>query len=353
MPMKLSFHVLRNYPSAPYILRIVVAAAMFLLSSCGGGSNGDQPSLPETPTKGKVLLTQPLVEDIRNHAQSAYQQDIISSDNLDKAALRFYHLQPNIVWNQVTSQPMGLLTAFFPDEISARTQVSVDPASLEATGMQAAGNTVAFVNNAETTLSLDPLLSPMTFEYRWPINAAPFQWRDAMSLQMAIELKVPTAEFASNVAGYVQTVALLRDVRSGKFVWHVQSAYDSRPSHTLSDFLVIDGCSQCSGVPIIGALVNQESKYLSLCSSSATLASKSFSEFKKYSFLVSDTQFRLALQQLKRDFPVQMATHSLDPFDYQLFEVAVLNEIVRSAPGRALLASTFRNLTVSSVLQCQ
>lgn len=67
---------------------------------------------------------------------------------------------------------------------------------------------------------------------------------------------------------------------------------------------------------------------------------------------MSAEQWAAVIARLKHDFPSQTSMLSDRPADYQLFEVAVLNEIANAASGTALLVTVFDSLTVSMGRAC-
>jgi hypothetical protein len=329
---------------------LAMLVALALLPSCGGGGgsggSGPTPSAPGVT----VVFAQSRLDSLAGIVQSAGKADIVSFDNLNRSVVRIYHLAPGVLWNQPTAQSLTALTTVMPSgDISAQ-QVSVDPQRADATAIQIDGAQMAFVNNAETTARVEPLIAPVTYEHRWGLDVAPFPWRDNASVNLSLNLKVPTVRLAAGNVGYAQTVLLLRDAVSGKFIFHVESLFDSRPD--APQVVQIDGCQECSGLLIVGGPLLNSGSFVSVCPGSAAFTSIAFSEHRRFAYAVSAEQWAAVIARLKHDFPGQSAMLSDRPADYQLFEVAVLNEIAHAASGAALLATVFDSLTVSIGRAC-
>lgn len=206
---------------------LVMFTALALLSSCGGGGGSSSPA-PSAPIV-TVVFVQSQLDSLAGIVQSAGKTDIVSYDNLNRSVVRIYHLAPSVVWNQPTMQSLTALTTVVPTGDISTKQLSVDPRRADATAIQIEGPQMAFVNNAEITPRVEPVIAPITYEHRWGLDVAPFPWRDTGSVNLSLNLKVPTVRLTAGNVGYAQTVLLLRDSVSGKFIFHVESLFDSRP----------------------------------------------------------------------------------------------------------------------------
>lgn len=326
------------------------AACCFYLSACGGGSGSSSES-PLPISEKTVLFSQGSLDAVAGEVQSAGKTDIVSFANLNRPVVRIYHLAPDVMWNQPTSQSLAPLTTITPTGNVLDKQISVDPQRADATAVQVEGPQIAFINNAEITPRVDPVISPIDYEYRWVLDSAPFPWRNGSALTLSLNLKVPVVRLAPGNIAYTQTVLLVRDSLSGKFIFHVATLFDSRSDLTFGTLL--DGCQECSGLLIVAGPANNSGDIFSVCPGSAVFTSTAFSDNRKFSYAVTADQWTAVIARLKRDFPDQTSAMSGSPSDYQVFEVAMLNEISKSAPGAALLTTSFDGLTVSMGRSCE
>jgi hypothetical protein len=327
------------------------AVCCFFLSACGGGNGSSSESLLPMSAQ-TVLFSQGSLDSVAGVVQSSGKTDIVSFDNLNRPVVRIYHLSPDVMWDQPTSQSLTPLTTITSTGNVTSKQISVDPQRADATAVQVEGPQIAFINNAEITSRVEPVIAPIDYEYRWALDVAPFPWRNGSALTLSLNLKVPVARLAPGNVAYTQTVLLVRDSLSGKFIFHAGGLFDSRPD--APPFGVqLDGCQQCSGLPIVGGPINNSGGFFSACPGTAQFTSTVFSDNRRFSYAVTADQWTAVISRLKRDFPVQTSAMSDSPSDYQLFEVALLNEISKSAPGAALLVTSFDGLTVSMGRACE
>ena len=295
----------------------------------------------------RVHFSQPVIADVRDHAKSAYKADIVSSDNLNATVLKFYHLEKSVVWNQFAHLPISNLTGFAPPQITERSQIGVDPAKLDAHAIQAAGNTISFINNPEK-LAMIGTLSPIDLEHRWAPENAPRPWSEGGTAKISLDLKVPVAVVEGQNVGYVQAVLLLRN-ETGHALWLVYTLFDTRDGGGALDYVMLDGCDQCTGLPIVATLVAPGAKFATPVMGSSVVTNKVHNDYRQYAFTISAGQLQSAIRQIKATYPAAYRDASEDPSTYRVHELALLNEIAKLSAGRALLVSTFRDLQLTSL----
>lgn len=351
-----------GYPSSPsqYLLSDSLATGLHTVVIRVAGTSNSAAS------DNYLVLDSFLVESVNSNGEIFYQQEIVShvADHvvpnpntafapLDKLALASYMLHLFLPGGQYTSPVTGWNLGDYTGSMTpaplADFQQSVAESSTRpgSTAFQAFDNIVGAVNSphlypeAVSAITGDRIFAVHPIQYEFSPSKSFFPFKDHQYLVMEFEAKLPTAtSHSTGGIGYFGPNMTIKD-RSTNTVFYIGTQiYDNRTS--VSENLIIDACSACSGNVIVGTVLKPDSQYIGAMEGSGTFRSSPWNEFEYFGWSISKDQFQTIINQIKLSHPGKPISDNLEDFEIVAFLVG-LETVLPHPADQFSLGTSLRN----------
>jgi hypothetical protein len=221
---------------------------------------------------------------------------------------------------------------------------------LWSSAIQMRGRTIGvWLNSGSTDVPMTGEILPGVAHFDLPASAVPKPFAvPNVELSMAVEIQIPTAKRWGSGVPYAAAVYRFADQRPGneaRLVWFSMVVYDPRGAPP--DNVMIDGCSTCSGAPILMSAAVPGRGFLALAPGSAQFSDTPWSGFRRFDFRVGAEQLGAALAAAKEKFGLDDHQLSPDPADYGLIHINLNPEVFAPAGGGGAIGFSARGLTVA------
>ncbi len=220
------------------------------------------------------------------------------------------------------------------------------------TAVQVQDKTVGIWINSQSQFFAGDIL-PVVAHHDWTAIDNIRPWPTAQSrLGYAFELQVPSASRSGSGEIYAGPALIFRNSLNGKQFFYYVTAYDPRGSSSLAlqERVIHDGCSTCTGLPIVASSFKGNTTFGSKTANSAGYSDTTWGGFRYFEYRINWTQFQAALNALRTTTGDQ--TWSTNPGDYQLMHFNYNPEVSAVAgQGTGTIGSSIRNITLASYMQ--
>jgi hypothetical protein len=225
---------------------------------------------------------------------------------------------------------------------------------LWSTAAQMRGSAVGmWINSGSTNVPFTGEILPVVAHYDFPAARTPMPFRTLGApgeLSFALDAKVPSASRWGAGVSYAATVFRFKDTKPGnesRQVWLSIVLFD--PRGAADDSVILDGCSTCSGYPILLTSYAPSRRFGALGPGSSTATTSTFSDWRHFDYRISPASFAAALAETKQTFSLDDRQLSGDPADYSLVHFSLDPEVYAPAGGGASIGFAARALSISRV----
>ncbi len=147
-------------------------------------------------------------------------------------------------------------------------------------------------------------------------------WTGADSvLKMSMYFQVPRVWVEGNAVAYSNVILLFKDTTTGKSVWYIVNAFDTRGSSSFSEWI---GWDSGTNIPMVISYFGRGTEYAYLGPGSSVATGETWSGWRYLEFRISRGNFTKAMEDVNSQYSTGMST---DPGDYIITEITVQAEI--------------------------